>query len=128
MQQQNNGYFGYANLLIHGFALAHALVVVIFNYFNLPDEIPLTILTVLMIILVVRLYKFPYDLSAVLALIFCFVGFFIGTKGGEWLSLHAIGFWRDNANVIVAFGVTELLGWVAYLIAKNVQSNSNRVM
>lgn len=119
MLNEKNKYLGYANLLIHSFAVAHAAVVALFSYFDLPDEVPLTILTVLMIILVVRLYKFPYDLSAVLSLMFCFGGFFLGTKGGELMSNHTTGFWHDYANVIVTFLVTEMVGWVAYLIAKN---------
>ena len=117
--------FLYANLLIHCFALAHAAIVVIFKYFELSDEIPLTILTVLMIVLVARLNKFPYDLSAVLALMFCFAGFFIGTKGGEWLNANTSGWIQKQANVLVTFLVTELVGWITYIIAVNIQPKSN---
>ena len=121
MAQLTKNKFLLANILIHFFALAHALVVVLFKYWSLPDEIPLTILTVLLIILVARLNKFPYDLSAVLALMFCFAGFFIGTKGGEWLNSHFSGFIHDNANVIMTIFVTELVGWTTYLIADKIQ-------
>lgn len=115
-----------ANLLIHLFALAHAVFVVTFKYFNLPDEIPLTILTVLMIVLVARLNDFPYDLSAILALMFCFAGFFIGTKGGELLEQYATGFLHRYANVTMTLIVTEIVGWATYIIAQSIQPNTEK--
>lgn len=121
MAQLTKNKFLLANVLIHLFALAHALVVVLFKFWSVPDEIPLTILTVLLIIIVARLNKFPYDLSAVLALMFCFAGFFIGTKGGELITKYCTGFMHDNANVIMTILVTELVGWTTYLVATKIQ-------
>lgn len=114
----------YSTILIHSFALAHAFVVVLFRHFNLADEIPLTILTVLMIVLVTQLYKFPYDLTAVMALLFCFAGFFIGTKGGEWIMNNSSGWIKNNANVVVSFLVTEFDGWVTYFVVRSIHFTS----
>lgn len=111
------------HLLVHLFALAHALVVLCFSLLNWSDEIPLTCLTVLMIILVARTYDFPLDLSAVMALLFCFAGFFMGSEGGEILhSLMGTG-WQPLSNIITTFCVTELLGWATYLIVTKIKTN-----
>lgn len=105
------------HLLIHLFAVAHALVVVCFAAWNWSDEIPLTFLTILMIVMVSRTYGFPLDLSAVMALLFCFAGFFMGTKGGELLNPLTAVYGHALSNVICTFLVTETLGWSTWLIA-----------
>ncbi len=110
------------HLLVHLFAVAHVLVVLLFSLFGWPDEIPLTCLTILMIVLVARNYDFPLSLSAVLALLFCFAGFFMGTQGGEILQALAT-FWKPLPNIISTFCITELLGWATYLIATKMNTH-----
>lgn len=111
------------NLLIHLFTLAHILVVLSFAWAGWNDEIPLTCLTILMIILVARTYDFPLDLSAVMALLFCFAGFFMGTKGGEWLQPFTQTWGKGISNAICTMCVTELLGWATCAIATKVKRN-----
>lgn len=111
------------HLLVHLFALAHALVALCFSLLNWSDEIPLTCLTILMIILVARTYNFPLDLSAVMALLFCFAGFFMGSEGGEILRLFISTGWQPLPNIITTFCVTELLGWATYLIVTKIKKN-----
>lgn len=113
-----------ANGLIHGFTFAHALVVVLFKLFDLPDEIPLTILTVLMIVLVARLNDFPYDLTAVMALMFSFAGYFVGSTGSEWMMANGSEFVSANANAIMTIIVTELVGWLIYYVTNYIQSQN----
>lgn len=113
------------HLLIHLFALAHILVVLCFALLGWQDEIPLTCLTILMIILVARTYGFPLDLSAVMALLFCFAGFFMGTKGGEFLRPYFSNHWQALSNIVTTFCITELLGWATYLIVTKFRSNDS---
>jgi len=105
-----------ANLTIHLFALAHALTVIIFRHYHIPDDIPLTILTMAMVVGVGRIYRFPIDISAALALLLCFAGFYMGTKGAEMITCLAGGKLVPYANVICTVVVTELLGWATVFI------------
>lgn len=105
-----------ANLTIHLFALAHALTVIIFRHYGIPDDIPLTILTLIMVVGVGRIYNFPIDIAAALALLLCFAGFYMGTKGAEWIAHCANGALLPYANVICTVVVTEILGWATVFI------------
>lgn len=105
-----------ANLTIHCFALAHALTVILFRYYSIPDDIPLTVLTLAMVVSVGRIYRFPIDISAALALLFCFAGFYMGTKGAEMIACLSDGALLPYANVICTVVVTEILGWATVFI------------
>lgn len=109
------------NLIIHLFAVAHAVVVLLSFYLALTDEIALTCLTVLMIILVARTHKLPLDITAVVALLFCFAGFFMGTKGAEWLQPLADNYGQYLPNMICTIVTTEILGWSTYLVATRIR-------
>lgn len=104
------------NLLIHLFALAHAAVVIASYSLGWTDEIALTCLTIVMILLVARTYRFPLDLSAVLALLFCFAGFFMGTQGASLLRSVCGPVNPVAANVVCTFVITELVGWATWFI------------
>ena len=105
-----------ANITIHLFAIAHALTVITFRHYNISDDIPLTILTLVMVVGVGRIYCFPIDISAALALLLCFAGFYMGTKGAEMIACLADGALIPYANVICTVVVTELLGWATVFI------------
>lgn len=106
------------NLIIHSFAIAHAITVIFLRQIDIADDIPLTILTVAMIIAVGRVYNFPLDVSAALALLFCFAGFYMGTKGAEIIALINNGLLIPYANIICTVIVTEILGWTTALITR----------
>ncbi len=104
------------HLIVHLFALAHGLTAIVFHYLGIDDAIPLTILTILLILSITRQYAYPLDISAALALLGCFAGFFLGTNGAivigkmfGTLPPHCIG-------AITTFVVTELIGWLVYFI------------
>ncbi len=105
------------HLLIHLFTLAHVLTVWGFYMLGWSDEYLLTCLTILMIVLVGRIHHFPLDLSAVMALLFCFAAFFMGTKGAEWLEPLAATWGEIVPNMISTVVVTEILGWSTWFIA-----------
>lgn len=106
------------NLIIHSFAIAHAITVIFLRQIDIADDIPLTILTVAMIIAVGRVYNFPLDVSAALALLFCFAGFYMGTKGAKIIALINNGLLIPYANIICTVIVTEILGWTTALITR----------
>ena len=103
------------NLLIHGFAAAHALTAYLLFGTRLGDSAILTILTVTMILFIARLYDFPLEGSLVFAALCCLAGFYLGTKGAELFS-HYFPQQSRYAPQITTTMVTELLGWTTSLI------------
>jgi hypothetical protein len=104
-----------AHLIVLLFVIAHALLCLLFRIFNLKDALGLTLLTVMMIYSVTRFFKAPIDVFIGLAFLSCFAGFFLGTKGAEYLNilLPHFGFWN---NVLTTAIVTELLGLINILL------------
>ena len=113
-----------SNLIIHLFALAHVAIVLLFAVLGISDEIALTCLTGLMIILVAYTCRLPLDIAAVVALLFCFAGFFMGTKGAEWLLFLTQNHPSYLPNIICTFLTTEILGWSTYFIARRLKKGN----
>jgi len=109
-----------AHVIIHGFAMAHAVFAAIISSQQSDPGILLTILTIAMIVILSLLNDYPLDVTTALALISCFAGFFLGTVGSEWItSLFAVK--PTVAQIITTVLVTELLGWVTYFIVRRTQ-------
>ena len=106
------------NIIIQCFAVAHAVAVILLRYFQIPDEIVLTLLTLGMIVWITRIYNFPIDVAAIISLLSCFAGFFLGIKGAELITLISGGNLIKYSNVITTFFVTEILGWTTYFIVR----------
>ncbi len=103
------------NLLIHGFAAAHALIAYIFFGTALGDSAILSILTVAMILFIARLYDFPLDITLIFAVLCCLAGFYLGTTGAAIVKNYFPSF-SNYAPQITTTIVTELLGWTTFLI------------
>ncbi len=103
------------NLLIHGFAIAHALVAWLLFGTRIGDSAILTILTIAMILFIVRLYEFPLDIALIFAMLCCFAGFYLGTSGAGLLKLY-LPSCSTYAPEITTFFVTEFFGWITFLI------------
>ena len=106
-----------SQIIVHLFAFAHALSVYLLHYFDLSDELFLSLLTISMVVIVSQIYGFPLEVSAALAALCCFAGFYIGTIGGEALAKVNSAFVARFANEITTFAVTEILGWTTILIS-----------
>lgn len=106
-----------SNILIHCFALAHALTALLLFSTSVGDEIPLTVLTIAMIIGLAKLYECPLDMAAALALLGCFAGFYLGTIGPEIImGDSAFGVtWIHSLTTAI---ITEILGWATFVIVK----------
>ena len=102
--------------LLHIFALAHALVVVLSRTFNYFDDVPLTLLTILMIAIIAIRRNLQVEVIAALALLGCFIGYGLGVYGAKLIgSIIGDG---TAAPTITTMLVTELLGWLTYGVSK----------
>jgi hypothetical protein len=105
------------NILIHGFALAHGVTSLLLFHTRVGDGVALTILTIAMVVSVAYRYDYPLDVTAILALLCCFAGFYLGTAGASliveyWSAVS--GFVHQLTTVLV----TELLGWATFFIVR----------
>jgi uncharacterized protein (DUF697 family) len=105
------------NVLIHGFAIAHAWTAASLSQTMGGDDVALTALTVAMIVSISRVYNRPWGVGDGLAVIGCFAGFYVGTRGALFLVKWIPGV-GNGVNAITTFMVTEILGWATYIIVK----------
>ena len=105
------------NVLIHGFAIAHGVTAAALSQTMGGDDAALTALTVAMMISISRVYKTPWGVGEGLAVLGCFAGFYVGTRGALFLVKWIPGI-GNAANAIVTMGITEILGWATYVIVK----------
>lgn len=103
--------------VIHLFAVAHAISSFAMGQWGLDDEILLSLLTISTIVLVTHIYGLPLEVSAALAVLCCFAGYYLGTLGGKWLTASGVDFLINYSSEITTFVVTEILGWAATLIS-----------
>ena len=85
------------------------------------DDAALTTLTVAITVNISRVYNRSWEIDEGLAVLGCFAGFFVGTRGAlilvKWIP--GIG---NAANAITTFAITEILDWATYLIVKEGKS------
>ena len=74
-------------------------------------------LTIAMVVSVSYQYAYPLDVTAVLALLCCFAGFYLGTAGAQ-LIMESLETLSEFAHQITTVLVTELLGWATFFIVR----------
>jgi hypothetical protein len=84
----------------------------------MSDDVALSALTILLIVLVANQYGLPLEVSTALALLFCVAGFFIGTKGAQIITQMFNTDIKILPNIIMTFITTEILGWSTYFVTK----------
>ncbi len=99
------------------FAIAHIVASYAMSLWGVNDEVILSLLTISMIVLVTHIYGLPLEVSAALAALCCFAGYYLGTLGGKWLTNSGVDFLINYSSEITTFVVTEILGWAATLIS-----------
>lgn len=97
---------------IHLFAAAHAAVAVLSRVFNYVDDVPLTILTLSMIVVISVRERMRVEFMAALALVCSFLGFLFGIYGAELIQQVVRG--PVLAPAITTGIITELIGWGTY--------------
>jgi len=101
--------------LIHLFAAAHAAVVVLSRIFNYVDDVPLTVLTLSMILIISVRRNLRAEFVAALALICIFVAYLFGIFGARFIQQSIGG--GILAPTITTVVVTESVGWLTYAFA-----------
>jgi uncharacterized membrane protein len=105
------------NILIHGFALAHGVTSLLLFHTSVGDGVALTVLTIAMVVCISYRYDYPLDVTAILALLCCFAGFYLGTAGAQLIAeyLEALSAFTHQVATVL---VTELLGWATFFIVR----------
>lgn len=114
-------------IIIHLFAVAHAITAIGLRWLNFDDSIVLTMLTIALIIIISRTYTLPVDVTIALTLLCCFAGFYLGTFGANVIH-QIINTTNDQTtiNAVTTLVITEILGWMTYLIANNRQHDEKK--
>ena len=103
-------------MIIHLFALAHAVIALLSRVINYVDDVPLTILTQALVVIIGLRHGLQAEIVAILALIGTFVGYLLGLVGGQLIELVI----HDKllAPALTTALLTELLGWLIYAFAR----------
>jgi hypothetical protein len=112
-------------VIIHSFAVAHAVVVWLSRIFNYVDDVPLTVLTLSMIVIISIRQGLKAEFVAALAIICSFVGYLLGIYGAQ-LIFRVVGN-SILAPVITTVIITEMIGWLTYAFARNRPDRITRI-
>ena len=112
--------------VIHLFAAAHVAVAVLSRIFNYVDDVPLTVLTLSMILIISVRRGLRVELVATLALICIFVAYLFGIYGARFFE-QLLGCGVAAPPLTTAI-VTELIGWLTYAFARSRNPQTSRRM
>lgn len=104
-------------LIIHLFAAAHALIATVSRLVNYVDDLPLTILTIALIVIIAIRHRLQPELIAVLTLVGTFSGYLIGSYGAQLIDLLISN--STAASALTTLLYTELLGWAVLTFARH---------
>lgn len=102
--------------IIHLFAAAHALIACLSRLVNYVDDVPLTILTIALILIIAIRHHLQVEMIAVLTLIGTFAGYLLGSYGATLINLIVPD--PILASALCTALYTELLGWGVYAFAR----------
>lgn len=103
--------------IIHLFALAHAVVAIASRAMHYYDDVPLTVLTISMVVIISIRHRLQIEITSIVTLIASFVGFLAGVYGGLIMRiLLKSDLW---GAALTTFLITEILGWGIYFIARS---------
>lgn len=105
-------------VIIHGFAVAHAAAAALLSQTLVGDEAALTALTIAMICSIAKVNGRSWGNGEALALIGTMIGGYLGVRGAVFL-IKWVPVVGNAANAITTFGVTEILGWITYILVKD---------
>ncbi len=116
--------FKFVSVVVHIFAIAHALSCYLFRLGGLSDAYILSVLTVSMVVIIILFFKVSLDVLVSLLLISSLAGFYLGTHGAvliqSFFSVSVI-----SSHIITTFFVTEIIGWLVFIIVRKPKKNEN---
>lgn len=115
-QQQIDRYTG---LIIHLFAVAHAATAIITRLLSYYDEIPLTVLTISMLIIISHRRQRSLAFTAVTTLVVTLLGYLVGVWGGQ--QLDKIFGSPLIASALTTFILTEIFGWGTFFLTTKIK-------
>ena len=95
---------------IHGFALLHALTTVSCHYLGLQDALPLTVLTMALIVIMCLKKGLSPEFTAINLILANIFGFFLGMLGAQLIG-RLVPEMVLLKHALATFLTTELLGW-----------------
>ena len=110
--------------IIHIFAFLHASVAIICHYAGVEDEIILTLLTMLMVLLICRKKNLNIELTAASVIVANIIGYVMGNMGADLLAKFLMS--SSLIHAISTTITTEVLGWSMVVLTKlfNIDNNS----
>lgn len=103
-------------LIIHLFAIAHAVVAMAGRSMHYYDDVPLTVLTLSMVVIISVRYRLQVEILAILTLLAGFFGFLMGVYGALFIrTLIRSDLWAPAISTLL---VTEFIGWGTCFVAR----------
>ena len=112
------------SVIIHSFALLHALVTILCSLGGIPDTLLLTFLTMALTVIICLRRNLSVEFTAISVILFNIGGLIMGTLGADFFGL----FLRNDIlmHALSTFTTTEILGWVLDLTARRINPDSTR--
>lgn len=103
-----------AHIIIHGFALLHALVCIACALMGIPDTLILTLATMAMTVIMCLEESLSIEFTAITIVLVNIFGFILGNLGAQLLGL----FMEEGmaAHALATFLTTEIIGWSLVLL------------
>ena len=108
--------------IIHLFAAAHALTALLTRLFNYQDDIPLTLLTIAMLIIIALRRRLPINIIVLVLPVVTLTAFLSGVWLGRQLALLTGS--PTLAAVVVTFLLSEFWGWTAWLFPRRLSADT----
>ena len=108
--------------IIHGFALLHVAAAILCRLGGITDDMVLTSLTILLIVILCQRYRQSVEFSAVVIIIANIVGYLMGKGIAAFVNIfisHPL-----LSPAIATFITTETIGWALILFLKQYSSRS----
>lgn len=105
----------HTGLIIHIFAAAHAATAIVTRVLDYYDDIPLTVLTISMLIIIALRRRLSLTATAITTLTVTLLGYLLGVWCGQ--QLDALIGSPLAASAITTFVLTEIFGWGVVFLA-----------
>lgn len=102
-------------VLIHGFAILHAVVTILCLVSGLQDALLLTLLSMTLTVLICARARLSVEFTAISVILVNIGGFILGMLGADFFGLFSQN--RVFVHSAATFATTEIMGWSMHLFA-----------